>query len=50
MMCGLCIASCPQGALRFNKSSKDLTWDDEIIYVLRNVRDAELAKELAQKE
>ncbi|GAG16397.1 unnamed protein product [marine sediment metagenome] len=32
MMCGLCVASCPRGALRFNKSSKDLTWDDEVIY------------------
>lgn len=32
MMCGLCVASCPKGALRFNKSREDLTWDDEIIY------------------
>lgn len=32
MMCGLCVASCSNQALRFNKSNEDLTFDDEIIH------------------
>ncbi len=32
MMCGLCVACCPNQALRFNKSKESLTYDDEIIH------------------
>jgi len=31
MLCGNCVVACPNNALRFNKSSEDLTFDDEII-------------------
>ncbi len=31
VMCGNCVVACPNGALKFNKSSDDLTYDDEII-------------------
>ncbi len=30
-MCGNCVVACPNGAIRFNKSSEDLTFDDEMI-------------------
>jgi len=32
MLCGGCVASCPNQALSFNKSREDLTFDDEIIH------------------
>ncbi len=31
VMCGNCVVACPNNAIRFNKSSEDLTFDDEII-------------------
>jgi len=31
VLCGHCVVACPNDALRFNRSSDDLTFDDEII-------------------